>query len=206
MHCSGTRDTLKRWFALIFHKHFRFLVMPVSHESEHAKLIMSLIIGWWIPAKALMGRDWQTQGYPDSSNSNFFPSVPPLLLISNSQLFFEASTSVYKISYANLSVPFVYGVRCARLIKIALLLPSRSVSINESLLKASSSRSSVRIRPNQSLRTIYIRDFPPLATHFTVKNSFCDEICSLPRKFQSRDHVWNLLIELPCANPPTPIA
>ena len=132
--------------------------------------------------------------------------MPPLLLISNSQLFFEASTSVYKISYANLSVPFVYGVRCARLIKIALLLPSRSVSINESLLKASSSRSSVRIRPNQSLRTIYIRDFPPLATHFTVKNSFCDEICSLPRKFQSRDHVWNLLIELPCANPPTPIA
>ena len=64
-----------------------FFVMPFSHESEHAKLITSLIINLLLAVFYRKSPSYEvidkSQGDLDSSNSNFFPLCPPRSIPTN---------------------------------------------------------------------------------------------------------------------------
>ena len=144
---SGIRNQLSQHFVGTFS-----LVMLFSHESEHAKLMTSLIIN--VPLARFYGQSliceviYKSQVDLNSSNSNYFPLCPPWL-ISVSKLIFSVLIwplqSFHTVCFQILAAPVVWS-----LLDIAVLRPPSLVSIILSFFKASSSSSRVWIQPLQS--------------------------------------------------------
>ena len=83
----------KRWFAWAFCNTFSF-VLSLSHDSEHTKLITSLVINLLLAVLYQQSLPWgglnKFQGDPDSSSSGHFTLCPPRP-VSSAYFFCEAS-------------------------------------------------------------------------------------------------------------------
>ena len=75
-------------------------VMPFSHESEHTKVMTSLVINLSLAVFYLQSFPWEglnkPRGDPDSSSSGHFTLCPPLP-VSSAWFFCEASSSIFRV-------------------------------------------------------------------------------------------------------------
>ena len=94
--CFGTRDTLKKAICLIL-SYTLFLLLCHLYESEHTKLMTSLMINlsFAVFYRQSLSCEVIDKSEGDlNSNSKYFPFCPPWS-ISVALLLFEASTSIF---------------------------------------------------------------------------------------------------------------
>ena len=134
------------------HEHFArtsSLVMQFSHTSEHTKLMTSLIINFPLAAFYWQSRSCEvidkSKGDFNSFNCNYFPLCSPPI----ARLFFEVYTSIFCVliwqrqSHHTVWFRIFVAPLVRSILEIAVLHPTRLVSIVRSFLKASSSSSRV---------------------------------------------------------------
>ena len=152
MHHFGTGDASQNVICLSFSQApfllSCYLTCIWTCKTDHFS-DKQLIAGSFLPAITFSEVIDKSQGDLSSSNGNYFP-LRPLQPITVARLFFEVSTSIFCQSFHTLCFRiFAAPVKWSVLeIALQVLRPSQLVSIVQSFLKASSSRSRVPIRIN----------------------------------------------------------
>ena len=168
-HRFGTRDTPKKVICLSVSQGpfscyaiFKWIWTYKTHDLTDYQLN----IGSFLPAITFMWSDRQIPRWPQFFQQPLFPSVPSLVDFNRAIIsrlgsfhidFLCAHLATPVLSYRFFQIfvaPVVWSI-----LEIAVLRPPWFVSIVQSFFKASSSSSRVRIRPLQSLGTIWLTPF-----------------------------------------------